>query len=237
MAIFWRLLFGHFLADFAMQTNFINAWKRTSAWGMLAHCAVHPVCYILLTYPFLGDLWVSTSLFNLSGWFCVFILFATHYIEDEFRVFLIFKRNFPDNTVFFMWDQMIHYIVILLVIPNGIVEASKSGFFPEKWPVIGTFALIATYACTILIYFMEKDIYLKDFPDTREKYTGMAERLILFLAFLLPGGILWMLCSGIWLAVMYAIRAKKVVSLSWFNYSLGSAVTVLCGLAARRIYY
>lgn len=237
MVILWRLLLGHFLADFALQTNFVNAWKRTSAWGMLAHCAVHPVCYVLLTYPFLNDPWVSTSMFSLSGWVCVFILFATHYIEDEFRVFLIFRRNFPDNTIFFIWDQIVHYIVILMVIPTGIFNAAETGLFPEKWPVVGTLALIATYACTILIYFIEKDLYKKEFPETREKYAGMAERLALFMAFLLPGELTWALCSVVWLGVMYVIRVKKVVELTWFNFIFGSTVTVLCGLAARRICY
>ena len=46
MVIFWRLLLGHLLADFTFQSNFINAWKRKSIWGMLGHCAMHPIAYV-----------------------------------------------------------------------------------------------------------------------------------------------------------------------------------------------
>ena len=37
MAIFWRLILAHFLADFTFQTNAVASWKRQSVWGMAVH--------------------------------------------------------------------------------------------------------------------------------------------------------------------------------------------------------
>ena len=52
MDIFWRLMFGHLLADFTFQTNFINRWKRTSFYGLLFHCLMHPFFMSLFILPF-----------------------------------------------------------------------------------------------------------------------------------------------------------------------------------------
>lgn len=237
MVILWRLIFGHFLADFALQSNFINAWKRSSPWGMMAHCAIHPVCYVALTYSYIGDIWVSNPLFSLSGWTCVGILFAAHYIEDQWRVFMIFRYNFPDSTLFFLWDQFIHYIVIIAVIPMSLQGGSSFELIPEKWPVLGSLFLIATYFCTILIYFIEKDLYGKGFPSLVEKYIGMAERAVIFLCLSIPSAALGGLSAAGWIAWMCAARSRKWVKLSWFNCALGSLVSVLCGILGRVILY
>lgn len=235
MVIFWRLLFGHLLADFTFQTNFINKWKRSSFWGMAAHCATHPVMYAILTYPYLNDIWINTSVVKLNGWTCVLIVFIAHFIEDEWRVFTIFKYNTPDNTLYFLWDQIIHYAVIFAVIPVAFQNPSVS-LFPEKWPILGCLFVAVTHASTVLIYFIEKDLYDIPFPGFEEKYLGMAERLALGLMFLVPNGG-WLILVPAWLVLMYVLRAKRLLDLSLFNYYLGGAVTVGCGLFARFVYY
>ena len=234
MVIFWRLLFGHFLADFTFQTNFINRWKRSSFWGMLAHCATHPLCYVALTFPFLGDYWINLPGLRLKGWLCVLLVFVIHFIEDEWRVFTIFKYKTPDNTLYFLWDQIIHYAVIFLVIP--VSTMSSVDFFPEKWPILGCLAVIVTHASTIFIYFIEKDINGVTFPDFQEKYLAMAERAVLALCFLVPGRG-WIVLAPAWLAAMAGLRAKRLIDLSWVSLYLGAALAVACGLCARVIYY
>ena len=64
----------------------------------------------------------------------------------------------------------------------------------------------------------------------------MAERLVLALTFLVPAGG-WLVAAPAWLGVMYLIRAKRLLDLSWFNYYLGSAISIACGVFARFIYY
>jgi hypothetical protein len=235
MVIFWRLLFGHLLADFTFQTNHINEWKRTSIWGMLVHCAMHPLFYVALTWPYLRETWVSAGPVRLQGWACIALVFALHFVEDQWRVFSIFRHKAPDNTLYFLWDQIIHYAVIFAVIPLGLRNPSTS-LIPELWPFLGCLFVVVTHASTVFVYFIEKDLYGRVFPDSQEKYLTMLERLVLALIFLLPGNAFPLLALG-WLSVMHFVRSRRYIDLSWLSFYLGGAMAVACGLLARFVYY
>ena len=237
MNIFWRLMFGHLLCDFTLQTNFINRWKRTSMWGLLAHCAMHPVAYLIIAWPFLGEYWIENSFFHLNGWTCVAIIFVTHFFEDWWRVYTIFKYGMPDNTLFFAWDQVIHYAVIFSVAPLAVTSTPVAGFFPEKWPVLGCLFVLITHACTVLIYFLEKDLHGADYPGDDEKHLAMAERLVLALCFLFPTALGAALLAAGWLGVMFFLRRRRLFDLTAFTFYMGAVIAVLCGLAARFVYY
>lgn len=236
MVIFWRLLLGHLLADFTLQSNFVNAWKRKSVWGMLGHCAMHPVAYIALTYPYLNEFWVNTAWVKLQGWTCVLLIFFLHFIEDEWRVFTIFKFKTPDNFLYFAWDQFIHFACIWMFFPLASIGDPAGTWIPEKWPVLGCLLVLVTHFCTVLIYFLEKDLFSGYFPDFDEKYLTMAERLVMSLCFLLPGWWFLPLCAA-WMGNMAYLRYKRLMDFSWFSFYLGGAVAALCGWGARTIYY
>lgn len=227
-------MLGHMLADFSFQSNFINAWKRKSIWGMLAHCAIHPVAYIALTYPYLNQFWVNTSWMQLQGWACVLLIFILHFLEDEWRVFTIFRFRTPDNTLYFFWDQIIHYACIFVFFPLGLSEMSPT-WFPEKWPVLGCLFIGVTHFCTVLVYFIEKDLFGGYFPAFDEKYLTMAERLVLATCFLLPGW-WWVPLAVAWVASMFYLRHRRLMDFSWFSFWAGGVVSTLCGLGARFIY-
>lgn len=236
MAIFWRLLLGHMLADFTLQTNFINAWKRKSTWGMFVHCAMHPLLYAALCLPFLNDLWVDAGPVRLQGWTCVLLIFILHYMEDEWRVFTIFRYKTPDNTIYFLWDQLIHWLCIFAFVPLGLSDYGEGGIFPEKWPVLGCLAVLVTHFCTVLIYFLEKDLFRGSYPGFDEKHLSMAERLVLWLFFLLPG-MSWAPMALLWLGVMYNLRSRRILDFSWLSFYVGGSLTLLAGAAARYLYY
>src|SRR5437764_150955 len=107
MEIFFRLLFGHLLADFTFQTNFLADWKRREFAGLLVHVAIHPLCYIALTWPYLGETWRIYGPISLNGWGCVVLASLVHFLEDWFRVTVI-ARGWNDNTFFYFWDQAVH---------------------------------------------------------------------------------------------------------------------------------
>lgn len=237
MDILWRLLFGHLLADFTFQTNFINRWKRESLAGLLVHCGMHPLFYVILCWPFLGEAWIDTRAVKLSGWACIAVVFVAHFLEDWWRVHAIKRFGMPDNTAFFFWDQIIHYAVIFAVVPIAARSAAVEGFFPERWPVLGCLFVLATHACTVLLYFVEKDLYGAGFPGDEEKYLAMAERLVLALCILFPtpGGAIAL--SAAWLGVMFFLRRRRLFDLSGFTFYVGTALAVFCGVAARALYY
>lgn len=237
MDILWRLMFGHLLADFTFQTNFINRWKRTSMVGLFVHCVMHPVLYIVLLWPYLGDFWIENALLRLNGWSCIVVIFIAHFLEDWWRIYTIRKYGMPDNTVFFAWDQIIHYAVIFAVVPIAVATGATVGFFPEKWPVLGCLFVLVTHATTVLVYFLEKDLYGADFPGDDEKYLAMAERLVLALGFLFPNAFGAGALTATWLGVMFFLRRKHLFDLTTFTFYTGVAAAVLCGLAARAVYF
>ncbi len=262
MEIFWRLVLGHLIGDFTLQTNYIAAWKRRSLAGMIVHCAIHPVLYALLLWNYMGRIWLEVGPLSLSGWACVFIIFASHFIEDQWRVWSVLKRNAPDNTFFYVWDQVIHYAVLFIIAPSIEGATSKYGFLryppiadflpldqaqglslwdrfmtvsvPEPWVLAAILIVIVTHFTTVSIYFVEKDFFGKDFPGDAEKYIGMAERLAVTLAFLLPGH--WSLAAaGVWLAYQIVGKIRKTSAASWTNLGIGYGTAVLCGLLIRKI--
>ncbi|MBI4056777.1 MAG: DUF3307 domain-containing protein [Elusimicrobia bacterium] len=235
MVIFWRLIFGHLLADFTFQTNLINSWKRRSVWGMLVHCATHPFFYILLTYPYLNQFWIKTNVFQFQGWTCILLIFVFHFLEDQWRVFTIHKFKTPDNTLYLLWDQVIHIAVIFLFFPLNHMN-SEMVIFPEKLTVLGCLFVGVTHLTTVLIFFLEKDFVGGTFPEFDEKYLAIAERVVLTLFFLLPG-YWWIFFALLWVGHMYYLRSKRIVDFSWFSFYVGVSAAVFFGSLARLVYY
>ncbi|MFH1723962.1 MAG: DUF3307 domain-containing protein [Elusimicrobiota bacterium] len=234
MTILWRLLFGHFLADFALQSNFINDWKRSGTWGMLTHCGIHLGLYTLLCWPFLNDVWIDLGFVRLQGWTCMLLIFLLHYIEDIWRVFTIQRHGVPDNTPYFLWDQTIHVVCIMAFVPTGLYE--PTGMMPERWPVLGCLAVLVAHFGTVLLYFIEHDLFGGSYPDFDEKYLTMIERLGIAACFLLPG--FWGFAApAAWAGAAYAVREKGRLDYSWTGFYLGAILAVVAGLAARWVWY
>jgi len=224
MEIFCRLLFGHLLADFTFQTNFIAEWKRRSPWGLLAHVLIHPLCYIALLWPFLSETWVELG-FPLNGWSCVVIATVLHYVEDHFRVNRI-NKGWTDNTLFYFWDQALHIGILFFLSPWASQPLMTS------WPILGTLFVVVTHFATVTIWFVEKDIYGRDYPETEEKYISMLQRLVVWLAFFLPHP--WWLFVLLFVLVSFGRHVwTRRVDFSWTSVVMGNALAVVCGLASR----
>ena len=150
MEIFCRLLFGHLLADFTFQTNYIAKWKRDSYTGLLVHVAIHPVCYLVLLWPFLGDVWVTWGGWEIQGWVGIIIATLLHFLEDWFRISMV-RRGWSDNSLFYVWDQGIHLLVIFFLSPTSTQPIET------VWPLLGSLFVAVTHWATVTIWFIEKD--------------------------------------------------------------------------------
>lgn len=225
MEIFTRLLFGHLLADFTFQTNFIADWKRHSFKGLLVHVGIHPVCYVLLTWPFLNQSWVHYGNLALNGWACISIATFVHFLEDWFRVRQI-AQGWNDNTLFYLWDQAIHILVLWLLSP-GTSQSIES-----TWPLLGTLFVLVTHCATVTIWFIEKDIYGRPYPETEEKYISILQRLVVWLAFFLPYP-WWLVVLGIILFTFGRHVWMRRVDFSWASVFMGNVIAIGCGLIGR----
>ena len=229
MEIFWRLVLGHLLADFTFQTNYIAAWKRRSPWGLLVHVTLHPLFYIALTWPYLDYTWVRTPWLSLTGWACIALIYVIHYLEDWWRVWNV-NHGVRDNLLFYLWDQVIHLIVIFAVVPV------PDGLPLHKWPLLGCLFVLTTHCATVTIYYVEKTFYGVDFPPTEEKYVSMLIRLAETACFLLPG--YWWVALVAFMVYRLGWHVyKRRLDLSWTGLLLSNVIVVACGFAARTVFY
>ncbi len=264
MEVFWRLVLGHLIGDFTLQTNYIAAWKRDSLLGLLVHCAIHPLLYCVLLWNYLGQVWLQVGPVPLYGWLCVTIVFLGHFVEDLWRIWSVTKKGEPDNMFFYIFDQFVHYMIIFSVSPvvdghqgkfgmisypalSGILPASAAAGLsewerfrtithPEHWVTIGILFAVVTHFATVSIYFIEKDFFGNAFPSDKEKYIGIAERVLVMACFLLPGK-LWIVVLGFWLLRTILYKMKGIVYFSWTNLLASNATAVLCGVFARSLLY
>jgi len=225
MAIFWRLVLAHFIADFSLQTNQIAHWKRASPWGMFVHILTHPVVSVLLTWPYLGLLWVDTRWLRLNGWACVALIAIFHWLEDEWRVGSIQAAGSPDSTGFFLWDQLVHLTLILALSP--VLPALPT----PVWVLPALCVALLAHFMSVLIYFLENDVWgLSEVLGSR-KYRYIGERLIGASLFLLPGA--WFLLAFLWVGWLVYLHYRQFEKRTWVDVTVGNTAVVLLGLLAR----
>ncbi len=225
MEIFCRLLFGHLLADFTFQTNFIADWKRRKKLGLLAHVALHPLCYALLLGPYLLESWPTVLGFSINGLTAITIAALLHFVEDWFRVNKI-NEGWTDNTLFFVWDQAVHILILLLLSPWQTQQLQNS------WPLLGSLFVVVTHFATVSIWFVEKDIYGREYPETEEKYISILQRLVVWLAFFLPHP--WWLFVLAFVLISFGRHVwTRRIDFSWTSVVMGNALAVVCGLVTR----
>jgi hypothetical protein len=225
MIIFWRLILAHFVADFTFQTNHIANWKRQSKWGMAVHVLTHPVTTAAFVWPYLSMPWVQTRWFVLNGWICVVLLALFHWLEDEWRVWSIQETGSPDSTGFFLWDQVVHITMVLAFAPT------IPGARPENWVFVAICGVLLAHFTSVLIYFLENDLWGRSEVLNHRKYYFMGERLLGASLFLLPGA--WFLLALGWLGYIFYLHYSRSQERSWVNLVVGNVAAAFLGLITR----
>jgi len=233
MVIFWRLVLAHLLADFTLQFDIVNRLKRKSGWGMLIHCLTHLVTSVALTWQYLGDVWFTAGGLAVNGWQALLLMFVVHYAVDELRVYSM-KSWYKDNTLSFLVDQIVHVYVLFLISP--IVVPEPGLLMGETWAAIGSMLVLVTHFTTVLIYFVEKDLFGKTFPAFDEKYFLIFERVVIW-AFFFAAGYWWTVFAAAWIAQLFYVKRKRIMDLSGLNVWISVFMAVLTGFWTRYVYY
>ncbi len=234
MEIFWRLLLSHLLADFTLQFDVVNRLKRDTSWGMLVHCLTHLVTALALLWPRLGDAWFGLGGLQVNGWWALLFMFLVHYLVDELRIYTMKSLGWRDGTVSFLADQLLHVYVLFMISP--IVIPGKDMLIPEKWVGIACMLVLVAHFTTVLIYFLEKDLFGKGFPRFDEKYFLIFERVVLW-AFFFVNGYWWVPFAAAWAFQIFYVRRKRIIDLSLANVWLSVVLTAGLGVWTRYIYY
>jgi len=234
MIIFWRLLLSHLLADFTLQFDIISVMKRRNLWGMLIHCLTHFVVSVAMTWEYLPDTWLRIGPLAVNGWGALVIMLVVHFAVDELRIYSMKTLRYKDNTVSFVADQLLHLYVLFMITPVIIPEPGL--LLGEKWAAIGCMLVLVTHFTTVLIYFFEKDLSGKSFPQFDEKYFLIFERLVLW-AFFFAAGYWWVPFAFAWIFQFFYIKRKRIIDMSRVNVWLSVTISVGLGIWTRYAYY
>lgn len=230
MEVFWRLILAHLLTDFTFQTDFIARWKRSSLLGGFVHSFIFFACASMLTVGYLDEVWLNIGTVAINGWGALALLTLFHFMEDEWRIWTIQKKNSPDSFFFFLLDQFIHVALIFIFFPRQNMS------FPEQWVIFAILFVLTTHFTSIFLYFIEKDLFGYTRLLTNGKYYAMAERLMTALTLLLPGwwGFIFL---SVWLVRVFTCRSWREHDYSRISVILGNVMAILFGLLARIVLY
>ncbi len=153
MSLLWRLLLGHTIGDFVLQTIDLVRYKAHSWKGLLLHATL----VLISTAVFLYDLpW---------AWPWLIPLFLTHVLTDWGKVTL--SRLFPKRRLsFFLLDQIVHLAIIVLVVwlaepafPYADLAAAVGGSSPEA--TLNLLFLLALLIAVAVVPLLEVQISWK----------------------------------------------------------------------------
>jgi hypothetical protein len=108
-SVFLPMLTGHLIADFWLQPGTWVLHKRENGWRskkLIIHSGLASLIPVLFT-------------FQLNLWWFFPVIFVVHFITD------FFKSKFPDTIPAFLFDQLLH-VAVLLVLAVFATDASIS---------------------------------------------------------------------------------------------------------------
>ncbi len=103
------LLVGHYVGDFALQTDRIADQKQRSAGAL----TIHVIIYTLTVAAFLAlglFLQGRSDFFQLITAYVFILIFAGHWLQD-----LLKSRHFNGNKQAYYIDQSIHIIILFAI--------------------------------------------------------------------------------------------------------------------------
>ena len=117
--LFILLLLVHFIADFALQSEFMSKYKQESWFVMNVHCFIWAGCIISALMWYKGFKYIS----EVSGLISVWFLFVGHYFSDTLKCVLIKELNNCKDKEFknkktellFHLDQIWHIVQVFIV--------------------------------------------------------------------------------------------------------------------------
>ena len=194
MSLFLKLVLGHLLGDFTLQTNRIFYIKIKYKWGTLLHSSIVGLASLVFSFAYLGNLDVVVS---------IIILTMFHALQDRAKIG--YNADVAkDNIWTFLLDQVVHVGAIGLVCfiarnakPNIVLQPAwlNAYYNNDKLFLILIWLVIVSYSGVIFLEYLKKDFagaqhHIK-IPGLRLKYISMLERVLIAMAVYM-GGWYWL---------------------------------------------
>ncbi len=220
---FWHFTLAHFLTDYPFQTDKLFYKKTKYIYGILIHGALLFLSMLILSYPYISNLYVLI---------CIFLLTLLHIIQDKLKVFLSYHGEIGENFFYYLIDQVLHIFTIFLFttyFPLPEVKGEGLWFDPFYFKLF-TFIIVITYAYWILIYSVEFTFFkINSLPQGKCKYMGFIERLSAFILFLFNP----FLSGFSFLFSFYFLKKKEKVN--FVRSFLGIVLTILTAYIFKEV--
>lgn len=226
LEIFYRLTLSHLIADFPLQTNKVFSIKIKHNWGVLLHCFIVWLSMMLFMLPYMHHFRMIVL---------ILLLTITHVFQDKAKI--KYNLKIENNNVWtFVFDEIIHIFIILLVSIDAYDLVPNNNIFPAwvlelYWNNEIIIALIwyvvLTYGSNILIGYIKQTFFDRDrleFPKQTIKYIGILERFTIASAIWLGG--VYYLIIPLSLVPRLVLYRKSKFSLLDVNLSAGVAIAV-----------
>lgn len=102
--VFLRMLAGHLVGDFVLQPLWLALAKRDGWPGLILHTAVVALTTAVMIWNILPRWLLWTG-----------VLYVVHLFIDQFKTFVFTNNSKGKNVLFFLLDQLVHIISIMLI--------------------------------------------------------------------------------------------------------------------------
>ena len=107
--LLWFLLLGHFLGDFAFQSDQTADTKGSSKLTLTGHVLLYTLCialFLLIGLTFNG----SSAFFSAYTALILIVVFVSHWIQDFIKA-----SKFNRNRQSFYFDQALHVLMLFVI--------------------------------------------------------------------------------------------------------------------------
>ncbi|HUT85509.1 MAG TPA: hypothetical protein VMW66_01575 [Elusimicrobiales bacterium] len=234
MEIFWKLVLAYLINEFIAQTDFLGYWKNFNFKKILLHNTIFLALALILNFSALSQIWITVYGLHLNGWLTMAGIFILFISQDLWRTYTLKNFKLFDNTLHFLWDQFIHLTIIFVMTPITGFAVGAIALMEKTAMLLSIFVAVACGA-TVLIYFIERDIYKADYPGFDERFLLSAQRIVLCLFFLIPG-FYWIILMLLWIVYGVYLKHERILDFSRLGIYLGFALSILAGFIARYIF-
>jgi hypothetical protein len=234
MALFWRLLLAHLVADFPLQTDAVFSVKKEKGWGVLLHGTLFGLVAVLLARPFLR---------SGAVWGGLLILWLLHMVIDKAKLILI-GRGREDHLAYFLLDQLLHIgfvgLISMVLSRTSHVASITAGPAADIRLIKLTIAyVVSIWASSLLCFYTQaafspQKMRFQAYQPFLWRLLGYVERGMLT-AIVASGGKVFFL-----IPLAFLPRVGLSISEGQRNYplwelALGSAIAIAAGLWARTL--
>jgi len=170
--LFWRLLAGHFVGDFPLQTDAVFRIKTKYRWGVILHGSIAGIFIYIFAIPYLPHYPIL--------WLYLFLNLIFHILVDKAKLLLTPKIK-RVGFLFFLLDQIIHigtcWLLSISVPSSPHYGASLYLYGSTMFMVFISVYIAVTYGALYFILSIKTSFNLPiAFPDWNQKIIEFLER-------------------------------------------------------------